>query len=372
MMNQNVKRLYQAVLLVFISGFLIFIAAGSPIVLNTSDFSIYNTGWNGCSKIAVDTYNTGKFLPTFTYDKTTISPVQKSFTDYELDSMNSTILIIGPQTPFTSDEAFYIEHFLKNGGMLLLADDFGTSNSLLNQINASSRFSNELMLDLSFEKSASFVTIFNINNQSHALIENISGFLLNYPSSLIVKEDNLVLAFSSEMSWIDKNLNGKEDSNEDRGPFCVYAVESYGKGEIILFSGPSLLINSMNDQLDNGEFKNNLLRYLFKGRDTVLIDESHRDISIPFQMGYKFPSFFGLYLKISILLLVVFVFLLLFTSIPKSLYILLLKRFEKLFTKNNVIKNDDPFNMVDEVIEKHPTWNRVKIENIVGRIGKYE
>jgi len=372
MINPNVKRLYQAVLLIGIGGFLILIATASPILLNTSDFSIYNAGWNGCSKIAVDTYNTGKLLPTLSYDQTTITPIQQSFNDYNLDSENSTIIIIGPQTPFTSSEASYIKHFIMNGGMLFLADDFGTSNTLLEQINASSRFSNELMLDLSFEKSASFVTIFTIINQSHPLTNNISGFLLNYPSSIITPEDNLVLACSSEMSWLDTKANGKEDSEESHGPFIVYAVESYGEGEIILFSGPSLLINSMNDQLDNSEFKNNLLQYLFQYRDTVIIDESHRDISIPFQMGYIFPSVIGLHLKISILLLVVFVFLMLFTSIPRNLYMLILERFENIFTKNISIKKNVPSNIIDIVMEKHPTWNRIKLKNIIERMEKNE
>ena len=371
MLNPNVKRLYQAVLLVGVAGFLILMAIASPVVLNATDFSIYNAGWNGCSQVAVKTYNAGKFLPTFSYDQTTMTPVQQSFTNYELDSMNSTILIIGPQTPFTSDEASYIKKFLNDGGLLFLADDFGTANTLLEQVNASSRFSHKLMLDLSFEKNASFVAIFTIHNQSHPLTENISGFLLNYPSSLYTAKNTTVLASSSEMSWLDTNENGKEDSEEPHGPFAVYAVEPYGKGEIVLFSGPSLLINSMKDQLDNQEFRNNLLQYLFQGRDTVIIDESHRDVAVPFQIGYIFPSVINLHLKISILLLAVFVFLMLFTSIPQNLFALALKRVEQILSKNKATKQNTPPNMIDEVLKKHPTWNRVKLENMVKRMEKH-
>lgn len=372
MMNPNVKRLYQALLLLGIGGFLIIIATASPVVFNGTDFSIYNAGWNGCSQLAIDTYNTGKFLPTFSYDQTTMNPLQQSFTNYKLDPENSTILIIGPQTPFTSDEAKYIKQFLNNGGLLFLADDFGTGNTLLKNINASSRFSNKLMLDLSFEKSASFVTIFSINNQSNPLTKNISGILLNYPSSLNTKEGISLLANSSEMSWLDTIPNGKEDSEEVHGPFVVYAIESYGEGEIILFSGPSLLINSMANQLDNGEFKDNLLSYLYKDRNTVIIDESHRDIAIPFKMGYVFPSSIGIHLKISILLLAVFVFLILFTSVPQNLFTLILHRIEQILTKNKTTNQYSTSNMVDKIIEKHPTWNRVKLDNIIERMEKYE
>ena len=372
MMNPNVKRLYQALFLIGIGGFLIIIATASPVVLNSTDFSIYNAGWNGCSRLAVDTYNTGRFLPTFSYDQTTMNPMQQSFTNYKLDSMNSTILIIGPQTPFTSDEAVYIRQFLNDGGLLFLADDFGTANTLLKQINASSRFSNDLMLDLSFEKNASFVTVFNIFNQSHPLTENVSGFLLNYPSSLEIVKTTRVLAYSSEMSWLDTNTNGKEDSGESNGPFVVYAIESYGNGEIILFSGPSLLINSMRNQLDNGVFHNNLLSYLFKGRDTAVIDESHRDISIPFKIGYTFPSSIGIHLKISILLLAVFVFLLLFTSIPRDVFTLIIERIEQILTRDRKIEKKSSSDMIDEVMDKHPAWNRYKLENIIDRMEYYE
>ena len=42
----------------------------SPVVSTTEDFSMFNTGWNGTSQLAVLTYETGKFVPSF---KTEIS-----------------------------------------------------------------------------------------------------------------------------------------------------------------------------------------------------------------------------------------------------------------------------------------------------------
>lgn len=368
MWHSTVKRLYQAVLLFGTGGFLIFMATATPVVLTSTDFSIYNAGWNGCSDLAVYTYHLGKLLPTLTYNKTTLTPVGKSVTRFHLDAPNTTILIIGPRTPFSSEEAAYIRQFLLDGGMLLLADDFGTGNTLLQQINASSRFSNALLLDLSFEKNASFVSIFTVHNSSHPLTENISGFLFNYPTSLHTGENTTVLASSSQLSWLDQNMNGKEDDNEPTGPFPVYAIESYGRGEIVLLSGPSILINSMATQLDNEKFRYQLLSYLFNGRDTVLFDESHRDVSLPLNMGYVFPSAISLSMKISILLLAMCVFLFLFTTIPTEFMNSFMK---KIFPGRKTLLQQQS-SLIDTVIEKHPSWDRGKLERIMKRIEQNE
>jgi len=75
-----------------------------------------------------------------------------------------------------------------------------------------------------------------------------------------------------------------------------------------------------------------------------------------------------LHLKISILLLAVFVFLMLFTSIPQNLFALALKQVEQILSKNKTTKQNTPSNMIDEVLKKHPAWNRVKLENMVKRM----
>lgn len=372
MMNKKIKQLYQITILFGSISFILLLALATPTIYNSTDFCIYNSGWNGCSQIAKKTYYTGKFQPTFSFNKTSLTPVQHSFINYDINQTNSTIIIIGPQTPFTKEEATYIEHFLNKGGTLFLADDFGTSNDLLSQINASSRFSHKLMLDLSFEKKASFVTIFNIYNQSHPLTKDISGILLNYPSSLSITENTTSLAGSSEMSWLDIDTNGKEDGNEPHGPFVIYAIEPYGNGEIILFSGPSLLINSMDDHLDNKVFLNNIFEYLVQNKQTVIIDESHRDIPIPFKLGYIFPSVINVPLKISIIILVVLVFLFIFTTIPNDIYNSIENQIKQKFLKNETILKQSSSELINEVLEKYPSWNKTKLENIVNGMKKNE
>ena len=361
-MDPTVKRVYQIMILGGIGVLLFIMALATPVVLDTSDFSMYNPGWNGCSSIAVRTNKAGRIQPTFFFEENELTLTPRSFADYDLTAPNSTILIIGPRTSFSVRESIYIEHFLEHGGMLLLADDFGTGNDLLEQINGTSRFTGELLLDLSFEKQASFVTIFDFQNRSHPITNNVSHMLLNYPTGIVAGGNTTVLAVSSEVSWLDTNGNGKEDAGEPHGPFPVLVVEEYGEGEIILFSGPSLLINSMKEYLDNSEFRDNLFRYLFTDRDTVVIDESHRDVAMVLHVFYVFPSSIGSEVKIAILLLAIGAFIVGFTRIPRFI----LERIRNIFFRVKEQKYEEPVErMIDELLEEHPSWSRKKLEDIM-------
>ena len=150
-MDPAIKRLYYFLILLGVCALLFILAFATPVVVNSSDFSIYNPGWNGCSDIAIKTYRMGRLQPTFYFEENEMTLAQKSFAEYDLDAESSTILIIGPKTSFSSYEIRYVRGFLKNGGVVLLADDFGTGNSLLEGINATSRFSGDLLLDFSFQ-----------------------------------------------------------------------------------------------------------------------------------------------------------------------------------------------------------------------------
>ena len=362
MMDPLIKRAYQLLIISGLTALLFILAFATPIFINSSDFSIYNPGWNGCSNIAIKSYKAGKLQPTFYFEENELTLAQHSFADYDLDAEDSCILIIGPRTSFSDYEIQYIKRFLTNGGLLLLADDFGTGNDLLVGINASSRFSGNLLLDLSFEKSAEFVTVFDFLNQSHPLFTNVSRILLNYPTYIIASGKAEVLVVSSELSWIDKNLNGKEDIDELKGPFNVLVIERFGNGQIVLLSDPSVLINSMKDQLDNKIFVNNLLKSLYSDRGTALIDESHRDVSAPWRISYFLPNTVGLEVKVAIVLLVLFTFIVFFTTIPRYI----LKRINDLIVRKTVetekLSDDE---LIKEILARHPSWNRKKLEDIL-------
>jgi hypothetical protein len=363
--SSQIKRLYQSVVILAVAGLFIFLSTANVFVINTSDFSIYNSGWNGCSTLAMKSFQAGVFQPTFRYNHSSFTPVQQSFEDVFVVAEQSCLFIIGPQKDFSDSEIRYVDDFISKGGMLFLADDFGSGNSLLQGLNTSSRFSNKLLLDFSFEKNASFVAISNFSDQSRFSFTKSSFLLLNYPSSLIVSKNATVVFSSSDLSWLDSNTNAKRDTGEPVGPFPVLSVETYGDGEIVLLSDPSLLINGMAKFGDNKIFQMQLFDSLFVGRSTVVFDESHRDFLIPFQLSYLFTSNLSVWYKISILLLVVFIFMFLFTSFPKKIYALL---YDVLHTKSIDEKKYSVDELVDMICKKHPSWNKNKVKFIVQRL----
>ncbi|MFW6121027.1 MAG: DUF4350 domain-containing protein [Petrotogales bacterium] len=366
-MELGIKRIYQCLIILGIVILLFILAFSTPLLINQSDFSIYNPGWNGCSDLAIKTYKAGRLQPTFSFEKKELTLVQKSFVEYSLDPSNSSILIIGPRTSFTSREIQYLTGFLNQGGTLLLADDFGTGNEILEGINASSRFSGDLLLDLSFEKKASFVNVYDFFNHSHPLLQNVSHILLNYPTSIKPGGKASVLAVSTEMSWLDEKVNGKQDEGEKSDSYPVLVVEGYGNGTLVLFSGPSLLINSMKNQLDNLKFRNNLLNYL--NRDRVIIDESHRAVSQPFHIAYIIPSTLDWMWKIGIILLVILSFIVGFTPIPKMV---LDKIGGLMFTPKKATVEPSMDRLKKEVLERHPDWSRNRLNEIVRRLERFE
>lgn len=262
----------------------------SPVISSTEDFSIFNTDWNGTSSFAVSTYRTGKLVPSFEVrgTGTDLEVVTTRLLDMSLDPSSTSLVIIGPSKTFSDAEAAYVAAFVGAGGMLLLADDFGTGNSLLDKMGAGSRFSGLLVMDLAFDKKPEFSVCFDI--AEGPLTTNVTKLLMNYPSSISAGAEAQVIARTSIASWLDKDGDRVQDWGEPKGPFPVLAREDMGDGAIILLSDPSVLINGMRDQLDNGRLADNIVSAMCLGRSSVLFDESHRDFFSPVSITTAFAG----------------------------------------------------------------------------------
>ncbi len=133
----------------------------APMMTTSADFSIYNTGWNGCSRLAVRTYQTGDLTPSFRLDDDQdLDVAQRNILDYDVVPNSTSILFLGPDLDFTSEEIDHMDDFLRRGGKVVLADDLGTGNQLLDGLNTSSRFSGNTVFDVSFEKRPDFSVTF--------------------------------------------------------------------------------------------------------------------------------------------------------------------------------------------------------------------
>jgi hypothetical protein len=277
-MRRKLRRGYIALALMMATIGLFMLTMLSPVLSTSTDFSIYNSGWNGTSGIAVSTYELGNFAPTLATQAsgTDVTIVHLSLQELDLSSATDTLMIIGPSKAFSSSDGAVVRQFVTGGGILVLADDFGTGNGLLEAIGASSRFSGKLLMDLSFDRRPEFSVCFNFADDD-PLTTDLSKILLNHPSSITVSGANsTVIAESSIASWLDTDGDSTRDVGEPKGPFPILAKERVGSGTIILLSDPSVLINGMMTQLDNGILASNLINVACDERISVFFDESHR------------------------------------------------------------------------------------------------
>jgi hypothetical protein len=303
-MRARLRRGFAAVAVMAMSIALLIVTLTGPVVSTTTDFSIFNSGWNGTSELAILTYQAGKFTPSFRVEATgtDISVVQLRLSEIELDPMTDALVIIGPTKSFSSTEGAIVGDFVRNGGTLLLADDFGTGNTLLTGMGASSRFAGNLVMDLAFEKQPEFSVCFDFSPDQ--MTHNVTTALLNYPSALTVNTSTTqTLARTSIASWMDTNGDRLQEPGEPRGPFPVLAKERLGLGNIVLLSDPSALINGMRGHLDNSLLSGNILNYISAERSSVYFDESHRDFFDPVAVTTQFTGDVPTNLKVALAIL---------------------------------------------------------------------
>ncbi len=262
----------------------------TPAISTTEDFSIFNSGWNGTSGLAVSVYETGKFVPSFRVETsgTDVTIAELGFEELDLDPDADAIAIIGPSETFSAYDGDLMGAFVRAGGALLIADDFGSGNSLLEKMGATSRFSGDLVMDLSFEKKPEFPVCFDLRVDD--LTRNVSALQLNYPSSIISGTGTTTVAYTSSASWRDTNGNGLQDYGEPWGPFPILARETIGAGTVVLLSDPSVLINGMSDLLDNARLADNVISHLSSSRTAVYFDESHRTFFDPVAVTSEFTG----------------------------------------------------------------------------------
>ena len=216
----------------------------------------WNSEWNGCSEIVNVTHTT--MLLSY---------------DIPLPKGTSVLAIIGPSIEFSKKESSYIMSFLEAGGTVLLADDFGTGNSLLEALNVPARFSGKPIADLLYySKDPSFPLI--IDFLPGPISMNVTVLMLNHPSYIDIRNSSQVtrLASSSSFSFLDLNGDRRPTANETINSYPVLASARIGKGSIVLVSDPNMFVNEMIDLHDNMQLFRNILKM---GQDTLFFDVTH-------------------------------------------------------------------------------------------------
>ncbi len=189
------------------------------------------------------------------------------------DLPKETVLISIPYLEFSDDELASIKQFVDDGGTLLLMDDYGYGNSVLEYLGASVRFSNEPLLDPLFcYKNQWLPRVMDFSPQVKA--SGIDAVVLNHATTLTSARESETIAWSSSSSFLDTNENESWNQGEPKGPFPIAAQFRLGTGSVAVASDPSILINSMVGRDDNYAFVRYIINYNGEPK-SILIDYSH-------------------------------------------------------------------------------------------------
>jgi len=218
------------------------------------DFRAENPFWNGTKDIN---------------SLASVSPLE-SLSDLP-PSPEGVTLILTPYLDFTPTELEQLNNFVTEGGTLVLADDYGTGNQVLEYLGLKARFSGQVLLDPLFNyKNKWFPRVIHL--ESTPLTNNIESLVLNHATCLTNVETDNVLALSSSFSFLDPNDNQKQDDGEPTGPLPIVSHHNLGNGQVILVSDPSIFINSMEKIESNYSFIQNLAAIT---TSELLLDQSH-------------------------------------------------------------------------------------------------
>jgi len=221
------------------------------------DFRLENPFWNGLSELdsrihALEISDLARLM------------------NLVLKPSESALLMLGPSEPFTDEEVDAVRGLLEAGGLVVLAEDFGVGNDLLEGLGVEARFSGGVLLDPFFkDRDSRMPRMIDFTASPHT--RDLSALTLNYATVLAdVGHDVRVLARSTAFSYLSEDLSSPPEEAELVGPFPVMAEVSCDRGSLILISDSSLFINSMLHRDDNAA----LLENLVDGK-VVYMDVSH-------------------------------------------------------------------------------------------------
>jgi len=197
------------------------------------DFSVDNPYWNGTSDIS----NDYSITPLVSFDELPEIPD------------NSALLLV-PYTGLTTSELMLVKSFVTKGGSLILADDYGYGNRVLEHLGLEVRFSGQPLMDPLFNyKNQNLPSIYNFKTYGNT--EESLSLTLNHATCLTNVIDSQVLALSSSFSYLDSNGNGQHDENEASGPFILISEHFIDAGKVIVIADPSIFINGMEEITEN-------------------------------------------------------------------------------------------------------------------------
>lgn len=222
------------------------LVVGIHLVSDTEDLSRYNQGWNGTSDFF------SELNPHQSIDITWFSDLSRAG--------NATLLLIAPSGIYSATDIEVIRAFTEIGNTLVIADETGTANPILQGIGSGISIQPGLIGSIDHTYNDAFVIV-TTPSSDHPLVVNLSTLVLNQGVWLTGGEP---LVQTSMMSWIDTDSDRRISDDESFGKRVVMAREKIGDGEVIVISDSAIFINSMlnvGDEWGNREFVSRLIHY---------------------------------------------------------------------------------------------------------------
>lgn len=221
----------------------------------TQDYRSQNPFWNGLER-----FNTR-------YDTTSLASLSALPEDSE-----GTVLLVIPLLAPDEDDLRRLKTYVEDGGTLVLADDWGEGNVVLEGLGLTARFNGDFLQDPLFNAGDRRLPR-AVDLTPSPITADVMSVGLNY-ATILNGPGILELVRSSSLSYLDVNANGAPDSDEPVGPFPVVGLVELGEGRLVLLSDPSIFVNAMLDKADNARLVENIIG-LADLDPRVFVDQAH-------------------------------------------------------------------------------------------------
>ncbi len=231
------------------------LAAGIGVAMLTwlhpadTDYSAAGRGWNGLQRTTRE------------LNAVTLAAAG----EYALLAPPGTLILVPSMLPERSVLG-NVNGFVRGGGVLVLLDDYGYGNDVLEALGAPIQFSGRPLVDPLHCDTNETMPKAKVSTVSAADAEALT---MNHGSWLVLGAGAETWARSSYFSYGDADNNRKWDGGEPEGPLPVGASWVCGEGQVVVVADASLLINSMVERSDNLEV---LSRFV---RAPVYIDQAY-------------------------------------------------------------------------------------------------
>ncbi|WP_336339222.1 DUF4350 domain-containing protein [Haloarcula brevis] len=232
---------------------------------SSAAFGAYNAQWDGAGELRTVAADTGASVTLGT-----------NVSQYPTADADGTVaVVLSPTEPYTSGERARLAAFVRNGGTLVVAEDYRPhGNALLAAVGADARFDGRPVYDnRNYYRNASFPEATPAGDYPETA--GVDTVVLNYGTT-VRAGDATPLVTTSEYAYLDTDGDAELDNDERLASRPVATSESVGDGRVVAVGDPSVFVNAMLERGDNRRFVRNLL----DGHDSALLDYSHAD-SLP-------------------------------------------------------------------------------------------